>query len=482
MYRGVAPRLKGNDPLSNRLVVEWTRSSVRVAQASGRGRRQRLGPVAVHALDGGDVAATLRALVKPLKVRNPFVISVVPREQVITRVVKFPSADRAELAQMVELYAKAQLPYPREQTVLDHHILVQDAGFTTVAIVACQRELIERQVSLLREAWLPPSFLTVSSWGVLEWYRHWLAALGMPPNPAQEPVLVVNVDETRTDLVLIGEDRILSSRSIGQGLRDWEQEGDTTELLLLELERSRAAIRKELPGVEIRSLLVTGLGAITQWSQQLAQRLTLPARAVALRGAPRAGETLVSPIVVEGLAVAELEALLNLSPPQVRAHVQHRQQVRELVEVGGLLVAVVALGATLLGIQVGRQQQVMRQLDRAVIEAAPDAKRVQEKGRSTQLVHSVLAERRRLATTLAGIFRVSASQVTLEGLVVERAKREIVVRGHAVSTQAVLDYLNALEQLEGVRGVELKYSTRRATSAGDRTDFELVVRQPAVPA
>ena len=464
--------------MSARLVIEWTRSSVRVAHAVSRGGRWRLKRVTAKPLDGGEVVPALRALARSLKIRAPLVISVVPREQVITRVVKFPSEEPAELAQMAELYAKAQLPYSREQTIFDSHILMRETGFSTVAIVACQRDIIERQVSLLREAGVSPSFLTVSSWGVLGWYRQRLAEVGPPLEAAQEPVLVVNVDEVRTDLVLIGEGRMLSSRSIGQGLRDWERQEDTAELLLLEAERSRAALRKELPGLEVQSLLVTGLGAVTQWSGQLGQRMGLPARAVAAPdGVPPAGDALISPVVVQGLACTELDTLLNLSPPDVRASVRHRRQVRELVQVGGLLVATVALGATLLGVKVGRQQQLIQQLDRAVTEAAPAAKRVQEKGHTNQLVITMLAERRRLATTLAGIFRVSASQVTLEGLVVEREKREIVLRGHASSTQGVLAYLSALEQLDEVSGVELKYSTQSSSSVGERTDFELVVRQ-----
>ncbi len=123
--------------------------------------------------------------------------------------------------------------------VIDFHVLSQQQGFSTVAVVACQREMVDRQLQILQEAGLPVTLLTVSSWGVLGWYRQ-----ARQPGQASEPVLVVNVDDTRTDLVLIAESRILSSRSVSQGAQDWDALGDAAELLAIEVERSRAAIRK----------------------------------------------------------------------------------------------------------------------------------------------------------------------------------------------------------------------------------------------
>ena len=97
-------------------------------------------------------------------------------------------------------------------------------------------------------------------------------------------------------------------------------------------------------------------------------------------------------------------------------------------------------------------------------------------GRSVDLVRSLFNERRRFAATLSGIFQATPPPVTLEALTVEPSRREIVVRGLAASTQTVLEYIQVLGQLEGIEGVELKYSTSRVTPAGERTNFELMLR------
>ncbi|MBI3321151.1 MAG: pilus assembly protein PilM [Candidatus Omnitrophica bacterium] len=479
--------------MATRIVVEWTRASLRVALAEGGSRRYRL--LALHVLP---ITTGAAAIPEPLRERlgkiasgSARVIGVVPREQVITRVVAFPSTQVAELAQMVALYAKGQLPYPPEQTVADFHVVSRQGGFSTVAIVICQREVVEQHLAILREAGLSPSLFTVSSWGVLGWYQRLRGGAETEKGKKlpEEPSLVLNIDETRTDLVFVADNRVLSSRSIGQGALDWERVGDPTELLALEIDRSRASLRKELPGREMRSFIVTGTGALAHWAPELSRRLGVPAVVIEAdqpwRGSVPDHPEMISPVVAGGLACSDSAQWLNLTPPELRVQLGHRRQVRELVTVSAFLIGALALGAGVLGMQMIREQRSNRQLDRALASLEPTAQQLQAKGRTTHAIVTILEERRRLAADLSEVFRTSAERVALEGLTFERARREIVLRGSAPSTQAVLDYMTQLNRLEGISGVELKYSTRRASSAGERTEFEIVLHQrlgAAVPA
>ncbi len=463
--------------MAARLVVEWTRSTVRLAIGHRQGPGFRLSSLRVQPIAAADgVAEAMRALLAAARLRVGEVIGVISREQVITRTVKFPSTDVTELAQMVELYAKGQLPYPREQLVMDWYVVDHQEGFSTVAIVACQRDVVDRHVSLLREAGLSPRLLTVSSWGLLGWYRQLRRA-------AAEPVLIVNIDDTRTDLVLLTARGIISTRSIGQGMQDWSGSGDVMEFLALETERSRTAIRKELTGSEARSVILTGLGPQGQWAEPLAARLGLPVEVVeSVR--PFSGRRLslppgASPVVSGGLACGTLRELLDLSPPELHAHAQRRRQVREVAAIGTLLLSLVVATTGVLALRVARERRVAVQLDEAVAAMEPAAKRLQQRSRSSQLVGSMLETRRRLARALADIFQQTPSTVTLQGVAFERARSEVGLRGHAESTQAVLDYLKQLGKVGGVGEVYLKYSTRRSTPAGERIDFEVVLREGA---
>jgi hypothetical protein len=387
-------------------------------------------------------------------------------------VVKFPSMKMDELASMVDLYARGQLPYPRDQAVTDFHLLAQQDGFTTVGIVACQRETVDKFLGVLRDAGLSPVGMTVSSCGVLGWYRQTLVL-----EPSREPALVINVDDARTDFVVVADGRLLTSRSIGQGFHDWGTTVDSTELLALEAGRTHAAVKKELPDADVRSLVVTGVGQLAQWGQMVGTRLGLPAEAVEPPAADRKSSAVeFSAAVTAGLATTPMTELLNLGPPELRAHVQHRQQVRQMAWLSVLLVAVLSLGAGVLALQGIREERHSAQVDGVLVELEPQAKRVRTKLRLTEVTEGVLDHRRQLATLLSGLLDATPSAVTLEGLAFERGRAQVELRGSGSSTQSILDYIQTLEQLEEVEAVELKRSGRRSGPSGDRADFELLLR------
>ncbi len=470
--------------MASRLVIEWTRATLRVALAQRRGARWDLVAIRSQSIGAvGELTGDLRLLLKTVRPTPSEVMAVVPREHIITRVVKFPATAPGELAQMVELYTKVQLPYPKEQMVTDFHVLRQEAGFSTVAIIACQRDLIDRQLTVLREAGLAVGTLAVSSWGLLGWYRQALCRGGTRQvartGEVIEPCLVVNVDDTRTDLVLVAQGRILSSRSVGQGAHDWDAVGQSDELLAAEVERSRAAIRKELPGAEVRSLILTGVGPLAQLSSAIATSVALPVVLIDPREPfPHWTTPLtmpVSPVVAGGLACADARGLVDLSPVDLRLQVRHREQVRDLSVVSALLLGVLVLGAGALTLQVSRHQRLSSQLERVLAEAEPSARRVQEHGRAAEVVASTLEDRRRLARILAEVFRRTPPTVTLDALAFERTRHEVGLRGTASSNQEALEYRKQLEQLDDVSRVELKHTTPRMTLTGERTDFEIIL-------
>ena len=464
--------------MNERLAVEWTRGSLRMAVGEGRGRRKKLKVIRSLPLTSQELTPELiRQLHKALGTSVRSAVLVIPREQVITRGVRFPAVQPAELRQMVELYARAQLPYAREQVILDYVLLEQKEGFSTLAIVAIQRELVDRPIEMLRQAELQVESVTVSSWGVAEWYHT------MPRrSDAAEPVLVIHIDDTRTDLVLMGNRRLLGTRSVGQGAQDWNDTEQVVELLAIEVERSRASLRKELPDLDVQSVLLTGLGPLPEWSEPLRKRLQLPVLVadsrepfVGWKPAPDAG---VSPVGVGSVAVGDADHLLKLTPPELTASVSNRRQVKDLALIGSLLVAVIAGAAGNIALEVSRHTNTTSQMQQTIGSMSPQAKGVQEKRRLVSLVRGVLDHRRHLAGTMSSVLQSLPDGMSLDMLSFERSKNQWSVRGSCDSNQQVLDYVTRLSQVEGIVDVQLKFSRQRQTPSGPRTDFELVLDSP----
>ena len=460
--------------MAGRIVVEWTRASFRIAWSEGRGKHPKLSQVRSIDLSQQELTGdAVRQLLGKASPAGKVAVMVIPRDQVITRGVRFPTTQKQELDQMIEYYCRAQLPYPREQMLIDYAVLGEVGGYSTVTVVACQTELIQRNLALLRQAGLDVQIVTVSSWGVAEWYRR------LPEKGSiQEPTLVIHVDDTRTDFVLIADGRVLLGRSLAQGAQDWSDVDHIIELLTIEVERSRSSLRKELADLDVRSIVLTGIGPTADWREPLSQRLGLPVLAADVnRGlAPWSGMPGPwSPVVIGGLACGDLGRVLTLTPPELKQQVHGRRQVEHLTTIGLLLGAVLVLAAGLLWMQVYRYQQFGAQIDAAVAELAPRAKTVQDKRRLAGVIGGVLQHRHRLAGMLGGIVSSMPDSMSMDILSFDRARPEFVLRGMAPSTQLVLDYIAKLKAVPSVKDVHLKYTRQRVLPEGERTEFELVL-------
>ncbi|MBI3312404.1 MAG: pilus assembly protein PilM, partial [Candidatus Omnitrophica bacterium] len=307
------------------------------------------------------VKDALRRILSKVPRKSALVIYAMPREQAITRVLQLPSVKPDEVAQMVALSSQTQLPFPRDQAVVDFQVIDQQAGSSTVQLVACHREVVERSLALFRQEGLEPAWIVPSSWGCLAWYQR----LGRS-SEVREPVLLMDIDEDHAELALIRQDRLIYSRSLGQGFRVSQSGTDVAGLVAQELERSLFSLSKEVPDVAINSGIVTGLGPLEPWQRLLEQRLGKPvfirpafgtlSRAVSSSSAQQA-----SPVVALGLAMAEASWLINLLPQDVRHAQQHQRRMRELALTGALVVSSLLAGAWLLSIAVTRQTRVASQ-------------------------------------------------------------------------------------------------------------------------
>ncbi len=467
-----------------RLVVELTRASVRVVLAEGSSAKPRVRKCLAESLSGPPTADMLKRLLAGVPSAGASVIGVIPREQAITRLMKLPSIKPDELAQMVRLSAKAQLPYPPDQAMVDFYVIDQQAGTSTVQVVACHREQVDRYVTLLRGSGCEPSVLTPSSWGVHGWYQR----LGRSPDTL-EPVLVVNVDGDRTDIVLIRGTRVMFSRSLSQGPQMQAAESVATgtpqtpdvavSILAQELERSVVNFRKELPGMEARSGILTGVGPLAQWAPVLQERLQIPIVVKPMLGSVTLSDPLppsTSLVVAVGLALVDPQEGVNLLPREVQQAQVQRSRFREFIVTAVLVLLALLVGAGVLSASVNWQGRMHTQTMRALHKLEATTQQTERQEREIAQIQQLLSTRRWTAAMLAEWLKLTSEDLLFESVVFEGARGELVIRGSASGTRQVLDYLRSLKQSDQWDRVELRYSARRSGAASARTDFEILLQ------
>ena len=457
-----------------RIVLEVTRTSIRVLAVDGSPARPHIRALAVEPLDGEPSREALRRAMAGCRLVKARVISAIPREQTMTRLLTLPSIHLEELSKMVKLSSKAQLSYPIDQVVTDFHVIEQQAGTSTVQLVACHRDRVDRHMTPVHQVGLEPICVTPSSWGLLAWYQRF----GQSPE-VHEPVMVINIDEDRTDVVLISQGCLLFSRGLRQGLQTWQASPDGIGALVQELRWSALSLRREFPGVETNSLILTGLGPLHHWEGLIEERLGKPVMVRDAEGSLQIPKPTTarpaSSAVVLGLAMADERRLVNLLPCEVRQAQRDQHRLHEFTVTGALLLVTLLLGTGLLAVHVNRKASFAKQVSKTLTESESVTEQLERKSYEINLINGRLESRQRIARMLAELFRLAAPEILFESFVFEHARGEFMIRGSAPTTRQALDYLQRLEQSGQWDRVELRHTVSHRVSSGARTDFEIVL-------
>jgi type IV pilus assembly protein PilM len=167
-----APQLVGLDiqPGYAAAVQASVNGSLRVERAAGvplPGDAMREGEV----LDGGTLTEALRELFGKAHLDKRVRVGVANQRTVLRMLELPPLTDRKELDAAVRFQAADQMPMPLESAVLDYHalgIVETPAGQRQrVAVVAAQRDMIERLLSAVRHAGLRPEAIDLSAFALI---------------------------------------------------------------------------------------------------------------------------------------------------------------------------------------------------------------------------------------------------------------------------------------------------------------------------
>ena len=421
-----------------RVIVDVSRTVVRILAIDGTPQQPRLRQVRIEPLRGALDADTLRRALRGLhRIRTKTVIVTIPRQEVMTRLVRRP--------------ATAQFPFPTDQLVTDVQIVGHEQGADLVQVVACPRPRLQTRLALLQELGWEPDIITPASWGLWSWYRR-VAENGQ----RHGLTAVLHLDVDRADLIVLDDDHLLFSRGFSASVE--------------EVERTLTAAATIWPQRAVSRLVVTGMGDLEEWKRVLERRLAVP---VLLQ--PPSDQAQASLIVAWGAAMAERQWLVNLAPKDVQQARHRHRSLRRGVLTGSLLCAALALGDGLLAGLVRRHAHAVAEASEALRQWDTIAGDLLQQEHSVAVLEAFLVSHRRTRTAVAELFRLTPADVVFEELAFDRARQELVVRGSTVTTARVMDYLRLLEQSRAWSHAALRYAISRRAAAEVRTDFEILL-------
>lgn len=205
-------------------ILELTDADLKVLQATWRKKEgfaiDRVQTVEFGDLprdESGDAARTerIREKLKGLDGGGPSETALlVPKQHCVARLVRLPSGNPAEIAEMAHFEAEKFIPFNVEQHVIAHELVRSDElNGSDVFLAAVDGPYITRCVEIAAATGLDPLFANVTAVSLAQGALDAIPGLG-----AEEPVSIVHIGRVHVEVATIYQGLVVTMRAFNHGL------------------------------------------------------------------------------------------------------------------------------------------------------------------------------------------------------------------------------------------------------------------------
>ncbi|MCO5061740.1 MAG: PilN domain-containing protein [Kiritimatiellae bacterium] len=443
--------------------VEWTTLRRRKGQIEVAEHQEKaLEAPAADAETRADYAKRLKPVLSAIQGR---VAVALPTEKALLRVVKLPTTDTAEIAEMAALQVDKFSPFPVEQMAVGQEVLAQQESSAQVLIAATLQENVAHLGETLQAAGIFAREVDVA---VMGWLRL-LKKEGHVPDAGRHLLLIV--EERGIELLVIQAGVVVVIRSLGT--LSETAPGETATEIAEELGYTLTTLEAEWGAQAPGELQVWHRRGLPQeFLANLREQCEIPIKARLLDSLPP---------LSEGLARRAMERgphMLDLAPASWKAALASRKLQRGLILAGAIFVTLwlLAVGALTVGLQMQKKKLATARAELAALQAPS-----REVG---QLKEQVRALERYLDPTFSALECLREISVRIpEGLEITaltyKKYGQVALRGESDSSDPIYGFFQALEQTQLFPAVKPEGVTQQQRGGRARSQFKLTLELPA---
>ena len=164
----------------------------------------------IASLSKQELPHQLKKFIKENKIICENLILGIPRNQITIRYLNLPSVDNKEIKRMVEYELNNLFPYRQDELIYDQVLIATNPeGYSQVMLVACKREVILDELSLLKQAGLTPDSISISTVSLYNQYRQLLKTKRDVDN-----CLLINLEDSFLDIIILRQGNLSFSRGV----------------------------------------------------------------------------------------------------------------------------------------------------------------------------------------------------------------------------------------------------------------------------
>ncbi|MFC1631115.1 pilus assembly protein PilM [Candidatus Omnitrophota bacterium] len=465
-------------------ILELDGQWLKVVQAKPAAQGNKISKILVEKISSADqqVAARVGELAQQLPINQQGLLISLPSRQVIIRDLELPSANPAEIKNIVDLQVGKQTPYSKEEIIYDHQILSTNSqGYSRVMLAIAHRNIVDKKLKILERAGLKTENIGLSSEGLLRW-----ATVVFKQRSFDRPYAIINLDFDQGNFLLIAKSQLVFSRNISVGFTQLQESFERwQDKFLKEVNHALHAYPHDMVETDVSRVVITGAGSLTEVLNEsdLKNKLGFPIEVTGqFKNIPLARAQLadckaktksVSVTHLLGFALGFRELRLNLIPAQLRIERNLRQRGRDLYFFGSYLVFILALISSIF---LGRMYSREGYLNKLKQENHNNATRVTQLNKmiaEIELVKTRSLNKDYAINFIYEIHQAISPEIYLT-LISFDGKEKLTLRGESNAMSEIFRFIEALEEIQYLQNVKTKFVSTRKAAEEEVTEFEIV--------
>jgi len=423
--------------------------------------------------DETELADKLGGILKRLEYNNNQFILALPHKFAASRYLKVPTQIPQEIEKIVALQASTFLPSTFKELITGFLVIsTEKNGYSGVNLVIVQKDVIERYVRIFNKLEVKNFKITLSSLGLAN-----LCNLIKPETDTA--VMIIEVELPRVELAVSTEQGLIFSRAFNI----LKQEGDWLRSFVEEVNKTKEAYLKEIPGKELSKILIVGPAQNYKMYESLSGKFDLPVGVIPYwerisctpdfkKSIQGSSDSLAGII---GLGLKEVPESINLIPHDLKAIVRNIYARKEIIRIAMFIAAITLV----LGLAAYKNlENKTRYLEAVTLELKKiekDALKLEEFEKNFEFMKSHLMKKPASIDIIYGVYQALPQSLSLNSLGYEEAK-QVVLRGQTPDLSSVFLFVSQLEKAPVFKDfqVKVKYVSKKKTQSGEIVDFEIV--------
>jgi Tfp pilus assembly PilM family ATPase len=468
------------------LFIEVDKKYIKLLQSAIKGNSIIVSKLLVEPVSGlseEEISSLLTDIIRSNNITFDFITAIISRERIITRSMKFPSIDSAEISNMVSFEIAKQTPYSQDDIVSDYKIMgIDDQGYSEVAIVFSPKSEIARISDILGSFANKLKHIYFTSDAIYSWVQ-----ILYPDLNEKEYLCVINIDSGTTEIAVFSKSGLCFSRSAPIGAEDILQpKGEPDPLrerLVKEIEQSITLYLKEKkpePGI-ISKIILTGAGSVLkEFEDSLYQSLKIPIEHInPLSSITLSDNALSESGISENVSVASLcgsifaEGAIDLLPEEQKIKSRKNSLIRKavIIFIASVSILSVIIGAVFFKIY--QKENMLKKLEAMYGQIEKVSVQTEEKLKKLRSIKSHLAEGESSLDVIYNLYTLVPAGIVLLDFDYDDISKTVRFSGRSGRMSDVFSLVSVIEASDIFSNVETRSVVQRRTKEGVAVDFQI---------